>query len=371
MSLIFEAPINNLSFGNVSVNLLRQMYKSKVETCFFPKLGGTMATDNDLRANLTAFDKLDEDFIKWIEDSIKYKFHNMRKDMPSLHLWHINGAEKRISPKQFLFTFFELDQPTFVEKKIADLQEKVFISNPKAVEAFNNLGCENVEYVPMGFDPDFHVMKNASKMVEGKTHFILMGKFEKRKHTKEIIKTWIKKYGNNNKYLLSCCVVNPFLKHEQMNALLSDILDGNNYSNVNFLPHLKTNSEINHLLNSADIDLTGLSGAEGWNLPAFNATALGKWSIVYNHSAHTAWATENNSILLEPKGQEPASDGVFFPREGNFNVGNIHSFDEEQVLAAMEQAEEKAKNINEEGLKLQENFSYEKTLNSILQKIES
>ena len=197
-----------------------------------------------------------------------------------------------------------------------------------------------------------------------------MGKFEKRKHTKEIIEAWIKKYGNNNKYLLSCCVVNPFLKHEQMNALLSDILDGKHYTNVNFLPHLKTNSEVNHLLNSADIDLTGLSGAEGWNLPAFNSTALGKWSLVYNHSAHKAWANEKNSILLEPKGKERAADGLFFTEQGNFNIGNICSFDADQVTAAMEEAETKVGQVNEEGLKLQDDFSYAKTLEIILEKME-
>ena len=31
MSLVFEAPINNLSFGNVSINLLRELYKKKIE----------------------------------------------------------------------------------------------------------------------------------------------------------------------------------------------------------------------------------------------------------------------------------------------------------------------------------------------------
>ena len=181
---------------------------------------------------------------------------------------------------------------------------------------------------------------------------------------------WIKKYGNNDKYLLSCCVVNPFIKHEQMNALLSDVLDGRHYSNVNFLPHLKTNSEVNHLLNSADIDLTGLSGAEGWNLPSFNATALGKWSIVYNHSAHRAWATASNSLLMEPEEKEKAADGLFFAETGNFNLGNICGFNEDRAIAAMEQAETKVGIVNTEGLKLQQQFSYKNTLNKILKHME-
>jgi hypothetical protein len=360
MNLIFDAPINNLSFGNVAVNLLKELYKTKAKLCLFPK------TDT----NLEAFDKTTDGFKSWINNGSLYKYHNINKELPSLNLWHINGSEKRLSPKQHLLTFYELDSPTFVEKKLTEMQDTVFLSNPTAIKAFEELGCKNIKYVPLGFDQDFKTLDASSKIVEGKTHFILMGKFEKRKHTKEIIETWSKKYGNNNKYLLSCCVVNPFIKHDQMNALLSETLNGKHYSNINFLPHLKTNSEVNHLLNSADIDLTGLSGAEGWNLPSFNATALGKWSIVSNHTAHTAWATEDNSILLPPNEKEPAADGLFFPQTGDFNVGNIHKFDANQAVAAMEKAEEKVGQINTAGIKLQTDFTYEKTLNIILKEMQ-
>lgn len=360
MNLIFDAPINNLSFGNVSVNILRELHKRKAKLSIFAK--------ND--PDFSAFDKLSDEFKGWVQNGIDYRFHNLNKEHPTLNLWHINGAEKRISPNQYLLTFFELDQPTFVEKKIVDMQNKVFLSNPEAVEAFKKIGCTNVEFVPMGFDPDFKVKKSESKIVEGKTHFILMGKFEKRKHTKKIIQTWLKKYGNNNKYLLSCCVVNPFIKHEQMNALLSELLEGKHCSNINFLPHLKTNTEVNHLLNSADIDLTGLSGAEGWNLPAFNATALGKWSIVQNHTAHKAWANKDNSILIDAGEKEPAADGLFFTSEGQFNQGNIYQLNEDRMVSAMEEAENKCKNTNTEGLKLQNDFSYEKTVDIILEKME-
>ena len=84
MNLVFEAPINNLSFGNVSVNLLRELYKKKIETCIFPKLGGSMPTEADVRSNLAAFNKLDEDFISWIENSMKYKFHNIIKHLQKI-----------------------------------------------------------------------------------------------------------------------------------------------------------------------------------------------------------------------------------------------------------------------------------------------
>ena len=295
MNLIVDIPLNNLSFGNVGVNILRELFKRNDKVSLFPR--------GDQK-DLGAFSTLSEEFKGWIEQSSQDRLQQLDPDTPTLTLWHLHGAERRISSRQFLLTFYELQNPTYTEKQIVNFQNHVFLTSPPAVECFKKIGCENVSFVPLGFDPDFVVHKNEKKIVEDKIHFILMGKYEKRKHTKEIIQTWLKKYGNDTRYLLSCCITNPFLKTEQMSALLNQVLEGKNYNNINFLPHLKTNTEVNHLLNSADIDLTGLSGAEGWNLPAFNATALGKWSVVYNHTGHQGWATPNNSILLEPSGQE-------------------------------------------------------------------
>lgn len=360
MNLIADIPINNLSFGNVGVNILRELYNKKINVGLFPR--------GDQK-DLSAFDKLPEEFKVWLDQSIQSSMQLIDKDTPTLTLWHLRGAERRITSKQFLLTFYELETPTFVEKKVAQMQDHVFLTSPSSVKCFQSLGCDNVSQVNIGFDPDLQT-HTGEKMVQNKVHFVLMGKFEKRKHTKEIIQAWAKKYGNNNDYMLSCCVNNPFLKQEQMSALLSQVLDGKTYSNINLLPHLKTNTEVNHLLNSADIDLTGLSGAEGWNLPAFNATALGKWSIVYNHTGHQSWATKDNSILLEPPiNTDEIYDNMFFHKGQNYNQGFKYSFNEDQVIQAMETAADKCKSTNTEGLKLQEDFSYSKTVDQILSKL--
>ena len=139
------------------------------------------------------------------------------------------------------------------------------------------------------------------------------------------------------------------------------------YTNINFLPHLKTNSEVNDLLNAIDIDLTGLSGAEGWNLPAFNATCLGKWSIVLNETSHKDWATKDNCILVESTGRTvPSADGVFFNKGGDYNQGSFYDWDEETVIKAMEKAETKVGQLNTEGVKLGDTMTYKKTAEAIL-----
>ena len=358
--LILRAPFNSLSFGNVSYNFAKELYRKDIKTSIFP-IGQNF--------DFSAFDKMDEDFKKWIESSTNNRLTSIDKDIPTLTLWHLNGGETRISENNTLYSFYELDNPTLTEKNLVDFQNKTIFSSSDAKKHFELVNCENVHNVPLGFDEDFH--NTGKKYLEGKVHFGLMGKWEKRKHTGDIIKAWASKYGNNHKYQLTCCVLNPFFKPEQMNQIISQTLEGKQYGNINFLHRLKTNSEVNEFHNAIDIDLSGMSGAEGWNLPAFNATALGKWSLVMNCSAHKDWANDKNSILVEPSGKSSSEDGVFFKKGEPFNQGEIYTFNKDELISKMEASELKAGSINEEGLKLKNLFSYEKTMNSIIKIIES
>ena len=348
--LVFKTPLNSLSFGNVGINLLKAMKSKGMDVAVFP-VG---------KIDVSAFDSIDEEFKNWLEDSVNNRFKKINKDIKTLQLWHINGSEERITPQQILYTFYELNQPTSVEKNLCKLQDKVVFSSTYASDQF-----KGSSFAPLGFDDSFH--KTNKSYFPNKIHFGLMGKFEKRKHTEKIIKTWAHKYGNNYKYQLTCCITNPFFKKEQMEAVISNMLEGNRYGNINFLPHLPRNSQVNDYLNSIDIDLSGMSGAEGWNLPSFNSSCLGKWSIVLNSTSHKDWANKNNSILVEPDGKEPAYDNIFFNQGGDFNQGEIYTFSEDELINAMEKAETKCKINNTEGEKLKEKFTYVNTLNKILE----
>ena len=332
------------------------MYKRNINLSFFP-FGDKL--------NFEAFDKADKDFMDWLISVAQNRFHDIDSNTKTLCQWHINGAESRISNNQTLFTFYELDQPTSVEKSIVNLQNHCIFASKHAFNKFKDAGCTNTYYVPIGFDEDFE--PSNEEYLPNKIHFGLMGKFEKRKNTAQIIQNWIKTYGNNYDYQLTCCVNNSFFEPEDMKNLISQCLGGQAVGNVNFLPHLKTNSEVNEFINAIDIDLSGLSGAEGWNLPAFNATALGKWSIVLNHTSHQDWANSKNSILIDPDGQLPAYDKVFFQEGSAFNQGNINTISDEKMIASFKDAEKNCKTKNKEGIKLQKQFTYEKTLNKILE----
>ena len=355
--IVFKCPINSVSFGNVSLNLLREMYKKGMSVGHFP-IG---------QLDASAYDKLTDDFKKWLQDSVNNRFDILKKDVPSLQLWHLNGSENRLNNNQYLITFYEVNKPTKIEKNLVKLQDHVFFSSKYAESSFREAGCTNISSIPVGFDPDFH--KTGKEYLKDKIHFGLLGKFEKRKHTAQILKTWAETYGDNYDYQLTCCISNPFLKPEELNRSINQALGGKRYGNINFLPFLKSNSEVNEFMNAIDIDLSGLSGAEGWNLPAFNATCLGKWSMVLNATSHKDWATEDNAILIEDNGTMPSVDGKFFHEGAPFNQGDFYTFDIDELSYKMKEAESKCKEPNIEGEKLKDKFSYSVMLDQILSRI--
>jgi hypothetical protein len=360
MKLLVSAPINALSFGNVSVNILRELYKKNVDLVFFP-IGD--------KAELDAYDKIDGGFIKYLQESTNNRFEKIDINTPSLKLWHIFGSETRYSKNQSLFTFHEVSEVTPVEKNLLNLQDQIFVSSNYTKSIFELSGIKNVTYVPLGFDNDFHITNRT--YLQDKIHFGILGKFESRKNTARIIKTWLKLFGNNSKYQLSCAITNPFLDKARFQNEMLKLLEGKHYNNLNFVPYMQTNSEVNDYLNSIDIDLGGLSGAEGWNLPSFNATALGKWSVVMNATAHKDWATSINSILIQPSSLKDCYDGVFFNKGQPFNQGQFFDITDEEMENAILKSVSYAKKPNLEGLKLQKEFTYEKTIETILCAISS
>jgi hypothetical protein len=230
------------------------------------------------------------------------------------------------------------------------------------------LGCDNVHYVPLGFDSHNFESTNKEYHDDDRIVFNLCGKFEKRKHHAKAVASWIRKFGNNKKYALQCALWNPFLSGEQNNTVISSLLGGQTAPfNVNFMGFMQKNSQYNDFLNSADVIL-GLSGGEGWGLPEFHSVAMGKHAVILNCSGYKGWANEKNAVLVEPSGKIPAYDKLFFQQGAPYNQGSIFDFDEDSFVSGCEKAIARVEKnrVNKEGTKLKEEFTYPKTLDSIL-----
>lgn len=359
--MILNVPVSSVSFGQIGYNILRECYKRKLDVAVFPLHDYDFSPFNP-----------DPRFVEWIQNSINQRYRFIGGDIPSFRLWHLAGSETVLNGRQILLTFQETDVLTGPEKNISSLQERVLLTNHYSVQNFHKNGVDNADFIPLGLDPDILDYKFSRKA--DYLHWVLVGKLEKRKHTLDLISAWCEKYGNNLSHRLTLCVYNPFMNEQQNSAVLQRafVRDGEikKPSNVNVLPRLPLNSQMAELYHSADIDLGGMSGGEGLNLPSLTMTALGKWSIVLNAHAHKTWADKGNAILVEPNGKMPATDGVFFhdgDLENSFNQGNFYTYDKDNLIRAFERAEALGETQNKNGLKLRDQFGYGNCVDKIIE----
>ena len=321
------------------------------------------------QADISSFSHtaIPDGFHDWFKEcSLASQSKHSRKN-PTFKLWHLNGSLNSLSNDQYLFTFYELNSPTLTEVNIARNQKHVLFSSSLAVDAFTREGCSNVSYCPLGLDSN-SFFKNEAKKRDDKISFGLAGKLEKRKQHHKIIRNWVKKYGNNPKYLLNCAITNPFLSKEGNQKAIQEILEGKNYFNVNFLDFMESNTTYNNYLNYNDI-IIGMSSAEGWGLPEFQSVGIGKHAVILNAHSYREWATPENSVLVEPSGKIPCYDGVFFKEGQEFNQGSYFDWDGEEFILACEKAEKRflSNNNNSAGEELAKKFTWEKTTKIILE----
>lgn len=359
-SINVRCPINNLSFGNVSYNILRELYKSKTKVNLFPV---------GQKVDFSAFDKSPASFSEFIKESVENRNLKVKRNYPFLNIWHINQSENKISDYNILYTFHETGEVTEAEKSLCSLYDNVVFGSTYARDAFKKAGLTNASFAPLGLDED--IVQVDREYLSGKIHFGLMGKWEQRKNTAKIIKLWAERFGGDSKYQLTCCVNNAFMKEEDLKGQIFRATDSKKHNNINFLKFLPKNSQVNDYLNSIDIDLGGLSGAEGWNLPCFNSTALGAWPIVLNATSHKDWANKENSILIEPSSESSIVDNKFFFDHSEFNQGHMYNFSAEDFNKAIDLAIEKVAKgqTNIKGKEIRKNFTYKNTLENILQSI--
>ena len=355
MELSFEVPLNPVSFGQVSTALLRETYARSMNPSIFPIGNVDLSTQEN-----------DDDFFKWLQDKITRSYRIHKRDTPCIKLWHLNGGLSSVSNKQVLFSFYEVDSPTPSEVNVVKQNTTVF-SSSFSKQVFESHGADS-HFVPLGFDKYNFKKIDKEYFSDGRIVFNLCGKLEKRKHHKKIIQSWLKKFGDNNKYFLQCSIFNPHIKQEDNIKLFNEITGGKSFFNLTFLNYMPHNSLYNDFLNSGDVIL-GMSGGEGWGLPEFHSVALGKHAVLLNAHAYKDWASKDVAVMINPCGKIESEDGMFFKKGQEFNQGSFFDFDEDEFVHGCEEAIKRVEEnkVNENGLKLQEKFTYSKTLDKLME----
>jgi glycosyltransferase involved in cell wall biosynthesis len=268
-----------------------------------------------------------------------------------------------------LLTFFELDQIQETERNILNQQKAVIVTSEETKQVFVDGGVTvPVHYVPLGYDTEHFYKTSRKYYADDVTSWLVAGKLEKRKATAETIQAWLKKFGNNHKHVLNLSIYNSFVKKEDNEAWFNQICGGKKYFNVNYLPYVKTLGELNDIYNCSQI-VIDMSRGEGHSYPSFHTLGLGKHAIIHNASAMKGWANAENAVLVESSGKIKAADGMFFPEDGPFNVGNLWNWEESALMEAFDKVMERknANKINEAGLLIPQNFTWSKTVDKILE----
>lgn len=358
MDFALHVPINSVSFGAASVSLLREFFLKGYEPVIFP-----IGNQIDLSAQ-----RIEQEFGAWLTRCLNKSLSTYKRKTPVVKLWHLNGSLESFGEKQILYTFHELDSLTREEINIAKNNNKVILSSKFSVRNFEDHGIDNTVYIPLGFDKFNFYVKNKPFFIDNRVTWNLSGKWEARKMTAKIIKAWNKKYGKNPKHFLTCAIFNPHLKPEDNNGFFNFCVDGNKPFNIDFLGFMQTNEMYNDYLNSGSIAI-GMSGAESFDLPLFHSVALGKHAVVLNAHVYKDYCNKENAVMVNPTGKEIAEDNIFFKRGTPFNQGNWFTWNEDEFIAGLEEAANRFESnpVNENGLKLQNEYTYSNTADKILE----
>lgn len=352
--------INRTSLGQVSICLLKEIYKRELSPCIFP-IGNI-----DLSTH-----KKDEDFNKWLTDCIQKSCSSHDRNNIILKNWHLSGGLESFSKEQALFSYLETDRATETELNVIKNQKVVFVCNEYLKNLLNKQGADNVVYCPLGFDSESFYDIKKKCYNDDRIVFLISSKFEQRKGHTRAIRAWCKKFGNDKRFCLHVAITNSFLNPEQNNQILNQIFENKKPWNVNILPLTATNQEYNSVLNSCGI-VIDMSHNENFSLPSFQCVAIGKHAVLHNVCGIKQWSSPENSILVEPNGEMiDAADGMFFNKGGPFSQGKYFNWNDEDFLVGCEKAVERFnKNpFNEAGTQLQHKFTYSKTLDIILKNL--
>ena len=368
MNLNLSAPLNSVSLGAVTYNILKELYNRGISPNYFP-IGGV---------DLASFSKAPQDFQFYLQSCANKALKNYKKEYPCFKVWHINGSEQSFSEKQTVLTFLETDRATEHEVNILNNQASTLVTSSFTKKVMEDYGVKNVAHCPLGFDSEnYSKLNNPHPYQKAAVVHGIFGKIELRKRSAKTLALWAKLYGNNPKHRLNVHVYNPFLAQDPNQCAQANLqqiqqaLEGKQYWNINIInSYLKTSTELNNLYNSTDICID-LSPNENWSLPSFNCAAIGKHLVAVQSNGVADWANDKNAVLVKPSGTIPASDGRFFHPGQPFSQGNFFDYNEDEAAEAIKKAVERyqANPVNEEGLKLQEDFSWKKTVDIILETI--
>lgn len=311
--ILFNAPINDTSYGIVSKNILKELRK-RTEVAVFP-IGKMHSGD-------------------WLTSlEITHAMDKKTLDLPTLKIWHQFGMNESISNgRQVGYTFFEMDQLTKWELACLRCLDLLVCPTSWQAGVCHDSGYEGeITIIPPGYDPEIF---KPIDFFPKKCVFLSIGKWEVRKQQDIIVEAFRKAFPKEQDVSLWISCENRFLgedfntnKRRQYQKRLGD--------RFKWLSRVNSHEDIARIIQQSYC-FVAPSLAEGFNMPLLESMACNKEIIATNYSGHTEFLTDK-CLKIEITGKEKAEDGMWFNRNLYQNCGYWATYDFDDLVDAMRQ----------------------------------
>jgi len=261
-----------------------------------------------------------------------------------------NVWESTLQPPQFFDKLLEYDQIWVPSKWQADCTIKQGADPSK------------VKVVPEGVDINTFYPEDPQTVldyVDGRFKFLIFGRWDYRKSTKEIIETFLKEFDPSEPVDLIVSVDNPFSgdKHETTEKRLE------HYGFIDErikIKHFPSREDYITYLKNGHVFIS-CARSEGWNLPLIESMACGTPSIYSACSGQMEFA-KGKGLPVKILGEKPVMDADY--NHFNSSVGNYYEPDFEDLARVMRDAFENytdhKKRAVEEAKLIHRDFNWDK-----------
>lgn len=355
LSLNMNCPIGATGYGITSFNIYKSLRDLDIDIKLFP-IGNNTYVDNDRYQNMV------------IEDIKKQETFD-KKD-PFFKIWHQFDLANRIGIGKYVaLTFFEIDRLKSIEKQMINNTDTIMVASEWAKQILINNNI-NVPIVvsPLGIDPEIFCtsVQNTVSKDNNKYVFLNIGKWELRKGHDILLDIFNDAFDMNDNVELWMLSNNPFLSDEENLSWAKMYLNSKLGSKIKILPRLNVHSDVAKLICLSDCGIFP-ARAEGWNNEVPEFFALNKPVILTNYSAHTQYATKENSYLLDIDGLTQAKDDKFFDGFGNW--ANLSDKFYEQAVETMRYVYNNNIRTNPKGIETAKNLTWDNTAKIVRQTI--
>lgn len=287
MNINLSCPINQLSYGLVSVNILRHLNNPSL----FP-IGPIQA---------------EEKYHRYIGSALeRAKLYD--KTAPSLRIYHEFKLDEFVGTGQRIgFSFFEINKLDKIRKHHINNVDKMLVSSKWAKEIIDSQTNTESFVVPLGVD--LEVFQPTFKQHGDKTIFLNIGKYEVRKGHDTLPRIFKDAFSNNEAELWMI-PTSPHYSEKELSEW------GNYYKSilgddVKFFGHMSEENLVK-IINESDVGIFPFK-SEAWCLPILEMMACGKKIIATNYSGPTEYLTHDNSYLINIKEMIGVYDAKWFP----------------------------------------------------------